>query len=249
MKKSQSLSSIIISNLVMIALVISIVLLWQGAGYLWKFAWGIFLIILGVVSLLAAVLSFVGCVFDDSLSTSTRFLIGLVAAGLLILSGFLWFSVVSYFTGIDTLALIPHYFSGMNALAVSIPWTIWLGTIVSTVILTLIFKFGISLMSESVWSSGSELDTLHQWTDYRGIGWGRATRQEVYDYYHGRGSWYSMIGFGIFMGKLAAVFLPVLIPLAVIQLIGWHDFFHADGILLSVVLVIISTTLTFFRWR
>ena len=229
-----------------IALVVLTAALWGLASYLWNPALVILLIILGIASLLGAVIAFIFA-FDNS--NSKQFLSGLTGAGSLVLSVFLWICVAAYFRGIETLAMIPEFFAIIVALAVSIPWTIWLATVVSTLTLTLIFKFGLSLIDDSTGSSGSEIDRSHSWTDYLGRSYGHATRQEVYDHYHGRGSWYAMIRLWLVIGRLAVILLPAAIPLGVIQLIGWHDFFHADGILLSVVLVIVSTAGTFFRLR
>lgn len=168
----------------------------------------------------------------------------LFGVGSFLLAVILWAGVAVYFGGFDSLLAVPRFFSVLGSAAASAPLLVWIGTVIGCVILAFVVGGGLSLLVDAASSGGSKLDSSHHWADYKGRAYGRATRKEVYDHYHGRGSWYAMTRFWSLMSTAAGIAIPVAVPLIVVHLAGWYDIWSAGGAVLAVVLSVISLAVT-----
>jgi hypothetical protein len=163
-----------------------------------------------------------------------------LGAGLFFLALLFATGVVVYFAGFDSLESVPRFFARAGTAASRIPLGIWAGTVAAAFLLGVVLRGGLGMLVGGIAAGGGETDTAHRWTDHRGIAWGKATRSEVYDHYHGRGSWDAMVR-GFSLGtSLAAFALPVLGPLAVVHWAGWFRAWSEPGVVLAVALGITS---------
>ena len=222
---------------------------WWLTFYLWTEAfsestlWYLKLLLI-VVLIIAAILSLGGAViaigasFDQYGSEKRNTL--LAGFGLCVLTIALTLGLVALFAGTETVAAIPGYISSLFMLAANIPWTAWLVSVLTTVILGFAVNGGIRMMVQSAWRSGSEKDDSHRWTDHRGYSYASATRDEVYDHYHGRGSYDSMVKAWSVVGKFFAILVPIVGPLTIGELTGWFAPVSSEGLVLSIVLLFIS---------
>jgi hypothetical protein len=165
-----------------------------------------------------------------------------LGAGGVLLSLLLSASVVVTFAGFDALGAVPRFLGAVGSTAASIPLGVWAATAAAAFLLGVILGGGLAILMGAASGGGSRLDASHRWTDHRGQAYAQATRQEVYDHYHGRGSWYAMMRFWELGSSFAGLAIPVVAPLAVMHVAGWLSVWSRAGILLAVVLGAISVS-------
>jgi hypothetical protein len=159
-----------------------------------------------------------------------------LGVGLVLLACLLSAAVVVFFAGFDSLGTVPRFLTATATAAASIPLGVWAGTVAAAFLLGVLVGGGLRILVGAASAGGSSLDASHRWTDHRGQAYGQATRQEVHDHYHGRGSWYAMMRFWELGSSFAGVAIPIAAPLAVVHLAGWFSVWSRAGVLLAVVL-------------